>query len=372
MKTMTGPCHTSVNLPYYIGVTNRITTRSITSEYQTNMYRKSPASFHGARLALLPVLCTAPVYAADNIRYLGIASDNDNYLSRNDRHYSNALRLWMGVSGREPAKWRDWLADFIPLDHDPATREFTLSLGHSLYTPENLASPFPQPDDRPFAGWLYGELAVTAYRSGIQETLAVNAGVVGPAALGRQAQETLHDITGDVEPRGWRNQLGNEPALLLRYSRSWFPVTEQNRNMDIVPGAGASLGNVVTQASASVTIRFGNHLQEQHTPVDIQPSFSAPGGPFRSRRDHTDWMLHMTAGARLVAHNIFLDGNTFRDSFSVHRKPLVWHVAAGFDLTFGHSSLPVRLGFRAVLEGKEFHGQAHLDRHGSVNITIRY
>ena len=72
--------------------------------------------------------------------------------------------------------------------------------------------------------------------NGMEENISVSVGVVGPAALGEEAQKFIHSLSGDPKPRGWTHQLENEPALLLHYRRSWFRTVHQSNNLEMEIG----------------------------------------------------------------------------------------------------------------------------------------
>ena len=313
--------------------------------------------------------------AAQAPRFLALVSDNDNYApARQDRHYTNGLLLSFGLPKGQPSPWLDWLGRLAPLAGRVQDREYNVSLGQNLYTPEAFTSPEPIPGDRPFAGWLYGELSVTAHAPGVEERLAVNLGVVGPAAQGRRTQQLLHDISGDAAPRGWRHQLDNEPALLLRYRRSRFTrlAGSEAAGLDLVSRVGLSAGNVVTAAGAGAMLRLGSALFERDLPQRLQPGLSGNSPRFDARPGRFDWFVFAGAQGRIIAHNVFLDGNTFKDSPSVGSKPLGWDASAGLSLIFGNLPYPVMLSFTHVWRGKEFDGQEGADRFGSAQVSVRY
>ncbi len=69
--------------------------------------------------------------------------------------------------------------------------------------------------------------------------------------------------------------------------------------------------------------------------------------------------------ARLVARDVFLDGNTWVDSPSVDKWPLVGEGTAGLALRwFG-----LRLAYTYVWRSEEFHGQDGHTEFGSLNLT---
>ena len=307
--------------------------------------------------------------------FLSFISENDNYVpARQDRHYTNGFAVSLGLPGGTTSPWLDWLGNLAPVADGIDAREYNVSLGQNLYTPEEFTATQPLPDDRPFAGWLYGELSVTTRAPGIEEHLAVNLGVVGPAAQGKLAQELSHQVSGNPEPSGWDNQLDNEPALLLRYRSSRFTKLLENQpvNVDLVTRAGLSVGNVVTEAGIGAVIRFGSALLERDIPQRLQPGLSGNSLHFETRPGRFDWLVFAGAQGRVIAHNIFLDGNTFADSLSVDSKTLGWDATAGMALTFGHLPYPVMISFSHVWRGKEFDGQEGADKFGSAQLTMRF
>ena len=308
-------------------------------------------------------------------RFFSFISENDNYVpARQDRHYTNGLYLCYGLPRGHQAPWLNWLGNLTPLADRSPDREYSIAIGQNLYTPEAFTSPEAIPGDRPFAGWLYGELSVTTHSPGIEEQLAVNLGVVGPAAQGRRTQELLHDISGDLEPGGWHNQLENEPALLVRYRRSWFTAVVENQpvNMDLVTRAGLTAGNVVTEAGVGTMLRVGSTLFERDVPQRLQPGLSGNNARFDIRSGRFDWFLFAGLQGRIIAHNIFLDGNTFEDSLSVDRKTLGWDASAGISLSFGQLSHPVMFSFSFIWRGEEFDGQDGTDKFGSAQLSIQF
>ena len=52
--------------------------------------------------------------------------------------------------------------------------------------------------------------------------------------------------------------------------------------VDLIPNAGVSLGNVLTQASAGLTLRFGQDLANDYGPPRVRPAM-AGAGFFRPR-----------------------------------------------------------------------------------------
>ena len=80
------------------------------------------------------------------------------------------------------------------------------------------------------------------------------------------------------------------------------------------------------------------------------------------------WYVFAGVEGRAVAHDIFLDGNTWRDSRSVDREPLVGGASLGAVLV-----LPwARLTYTHTFRSKEFEGQCDRARFGAVSLSFRF
>jgi hypothetical protein len=79
-----------------------------------------------------------------------------------------------------------------------------------------------------------------------------------------------------------------------------------------------------------------------------------PGSDFFIPTSGFSWYLFAAVEGRAVARNIFLDGNTFEDSRSVDKKPLVGDLSAGVALFWSDD---FRMDASATYRTKEFDGQ---------------
>ena len=112
--------------------------------------------------------------------------------------------------------------------------------------------------------------------------------------------------------------------------------------------------------------RLGRRLPHDYGPPRIQPSL--PGSGFFVPQNGFGWYLFAGVEGRAVARNIFLDGNTFRDSRSVDKEPLVGDLQFGFALTWSD----VRLGYTHVLRTREFKTQGKTSEFGAVSLSIQF
>ena len=108
----------------------------------------------------------------------------------------------------------------------PPTATLPVSYWSSRFTPPTTSPTPPAPDDRPYAGYLYGGLFYQrqSYNLNGIDTLdhvQLDLGFVGPSSLAEQSPSEVHRLTGDADPQGWDFQLGDEAQIQLNLRRQW-------------------------------------------------------------------------------------------------------------------------------------------------------
>lgn len=297
---------------------------------------------------------------------LSILFENDVFF-RTDRYYTNGVALVWAPANTPAPGWIARIARWIPWFPDDGFIHHGYAFGQNMFTPTDIKIANPSPDDRPYAGWLYGT-AGGAVETGRQlDVFTITAGVVGPASRAEQTQKFVHKIVDAPKPQGWDTQLRNEPGIYATYQRSWRELSARTllgMDFDVAPHLGGALGNVYTYANAGFTLRYGNNPPRDFGPPRIQPS--VPGSAFFMPTDGFTWYLFISTEERAVARNIFLDGNTFKDSRSVRKEPFVGDVQWGLVLTL-HD---YRFSFTDVFRTHEYKSQKHTDHFGSVCVSM--
>lgn len=302
-----------------------------------------------------------------------LTSENDLF-GGTDRNYSNGLRLERVRPANQVSPGLNWVADRIPiLDLDRTELRQGFALSHTIFTPEDISAVVPDPNDRPYAAWLYGSGTVVATtRLGahqmVQDVLQVNLGIVGPSAGGEFVQENWHDLLQGVEPRGWDSQLKDEVGLEItaqRLRQFDGPDLAFGLETDFATHGGVTLGNVRTYASAGAMARIGWDLSADFGPPRIRPAL-AGAGVFRPGQPFGGYVFAGVEG-RGVARDMFLDGNLWRDSARVEdRRDLTGDLQLGFAVHQGD----VQIAFTYVHRTEEFVAQAGPQRFGAVSISI--
>jgi lipid A 3-O-deacylase len=341
------------------------------------------ASFYGITAMGEPVdptgqeLVAAPIEALNSPSLLSAVEENSRLAAHgNDRHYTNGVMLSYTTGPlSENCIWNAptrWLGEstflFHPLSPKTDDRLEWIILGQSIFTPQDHSAPDPSLNDRPYAGWLYTGLDFIQDSDAQQLTsLEFLGGIVGPWALGRETQNSVHDLFGFHSVRGWNYQLSNEFGFTASWERKWRFNHElgDGYSWEIIPDAGATAGNVFTYAEAGFLVRFGRGLKADWGPEMIRPGYSG-SSYFSGQRAGVKfgWDFFVGAQARAVALNIFLDGNTFQNSRSVVKEPVVADLIVGAEL-FSIGGL--RFGFSLVTRTPEFRKQTGMDNFGSFH-----
>lgn len=324
--------------------------------------------------ALCSLLTASPALAAmvppddDDKSILSFVLENDLF-NGTDENYTNGVRLaWSSPEQGAPG-WARWAANhLLPLSWE-GNRRISLALGQNMYTPEDKQATTPNPNDQPYAGWLYGSIGMVSDTGKRLDNIMLTLGVVGPYSYAYETQQFIHRVIDSPKPRGWGSQLKNEPGVVLTFERKWrnlYQLTPLGAGFDITPYAGGDLGNVNTDASLGASFRLGYDLPSDYGPPRIRPSL--PGSDFFTPTQKLSGYLFAGAEARAVGRNIFLDGNTFADSPSVDKKYLVGAFQAGAAVIYNNT----RISYTQVFVTREFNQQRRPEQFGALTLSYRF
>lgn len=327
----------------------------------------NPFGFALLLLTVVPVQAGAAESHSGTISYI---LENDVFYDV-DRHYTNGMGVvWVPDRDTPAPTWVMRLARLVPWFPNQGEIRHGYAVGQSAFTPDDTDVTDPPLTDRPYAGWLFGTVGVGTRTGDQLDLLVLNAGMVGPASLAKQTHQVIHGLIGASQPQGWDTQLGNELGLMATYQRSWrLPAARTliGNRLDLTPHLAATLGNVYTQANAGLTVRYGRHLPDDFGPPRIQPGLLS-SGEFTPPTDGFNWYVFAGMEGRAVARNIFLDGNTFRDSRSVDKEKLIGDLQFGLVLDWKD----IRLSYTHVLRTPEFKNQKEDDDFGAFTVSMKY
>ena len=311
-----------------------------------------------------------------------LVAENDMVV-RTDRHYTHGTKLTL--LGSEVAVARDqpgfnfpvWLAERTPdFGARPLATRLGVNLGQNIYTPTDITLATLQLQDRPYAGLLYASLLLqkrgtTGGGTALLDTWRLDLGVLGPQSQAEEAQNTVHRVRKLGTAQGWGNQLRTEPALAVRFQRTWRAAQgggPDGWGWDFLPIAALSLGNVGTYASLGGQVRAGWRLPGDFG-VQIIDSTGAPSmGRTRGETTRRGFFAFAGVEGRAVAYNAFLDGNLWQPSHHVDKFPLV--ADTKFGLVYAGRRFDVSLA--EVFRTKEFVGQREIDAFGALAVSVKW
>ncbi len=344
------------------------------------------------------VMLPAPGLCEDPTRSLATASPDQqpwtlNFYFENDlfgetdQNYTNGIRIsWVSPDldsfESSPAlpTWINRLNDqlhFFHNLHQGLQRNLVLTVGQLIYTPETINTSELLVDERPYAGYLYTGIGYHSRSQSRLDSLEIHLGMVGPSALGQDAQDFIHDLRGFDKFQGWDNQLRDEPTLNLVYEHKlvsfrnplWGTVEH-----DFIGHAGLALGTVSTYVNLGGEYRIGRDLPNDFGTSAVRPAGdnSAPGrGDPRLQAGSAliyGFHLFLAVDGRLVARDIFLDGNTWKNSHRVDKEPAVANLALGFSFLVRHW----KLSYAQVFRTREFREQPSSHEYGSLSLSYSW
>ncbi len=311
--------------------------------------------------------------AAEDVRekddkgIFNVVIENDLFAG-SDNDYTNGIRFaWISSEENMP-RWAQKVANALPLASG-GNKRISIAAGQSMFAPEDLSLSSVAVGDQPYAGWLYGSVGMVSDTGKTLDNVMLTLGVVGPLSLAEPTQKFVHHVVDSPQPNGWDNQLKNEPGIVLTYERKWrsiYEISPFGLSADVTPHAGVNLGNINTDATIGATFRLGYDLPADYGPPRIRPSL--PGSDFFIPTKELGGYLFTTISERAVAHNIFLDGNTFADSPSVDKKNFVSSLQVGAAITYEQT----RLSYTHVFMSKEYDTQKHVSAFGAVTLSYRF
>lgn len=348
----------------------------------------SAAAMRPVRLTVLVLLLAlaspgaapaAPL--ADDPGRWTLIEENDGMISHQDRHYTQGLQIdWLSpalAGGDFGDRTFDALGWLLPMYRKTAasTRRFDVTvIGQQIFTPSETHRDPPDPNDRPYAGWLYSGLGWLQENEGWSlHELELQAGIVGPAALAKQAQNGYHTIVGFRAATGWDYQLKNRGAVQLAYRwRGRVPMRfHDGYAVDFVPQLGVNLGSVMRYASGGGLLRFGNALDADYGPATMHPSLGGSDwfDPRVLGPSHFHWYLFAGGQVRNVWYNRLLDGSAERYPSGVDSRDFVFDAVAGATLVFGQR---LHASFTGTRRSPEYGGQQGYDIFGSALISYAF
>jgi lipid A 3-O-deacylase len=248
------------------------------------------------------------------------------------------------------------------------SQRMSFEIGQLIFTPNHTEIPHPVGDE-PYAGALLAGFSLLQDHNDTRSIIELQAGLVGPDALGKQVQNGFHAIIGMGANPWCCNQIQNEPVGELTGERIWRVRLGNFGGLetDVLPNITVGVGNLRDYALSGAVFRIGQGLESDFGVARVRPGMT--GGDAYTPVKPLNWYLFGGFDGQVVAHDITLDGNTFGGSASVPRNWLVGDLELGGAIMFNNW----RLSYTQVFETHTFRGeQGGLHQFGSLALSARF
>jgi len=285
-----------------------------------------------------------------------LLSDNDLYTSvTRDKYYTNGLFL----------SYR-FLKPSNSIKREKTIIEY--QLGHMMYTPLKYRIASPKAHDRPFAGFLFAKYGVSRfYKNQNVFKTAIQIGVIGPSAKGKELQSFIHNILGIIKPKGWDQQIKDAIAINFTGDYLKFLAADNTNHFDISSFNTLRVGTIFTDISTGFYSRLGfKSLQKLSNSVGFHSNLNTSTGKTTTKKES---FLYIKPMFTYVIYDATIEGSFLNDgsplTFDV--MPLKFSFEAGFRyttnrFTYGYTILFHTKKLKSVLAKKNnFYGSIHIN-----------
>lgn len=230
------------------------------------------------------------------------------------------------------------------------------TIGQNMYTPRDKKTETLIPDDRPYAGYLYGSIFNTIYfNNGNDLYIEGQLGIVGPHSYAEETQTWVHKSIGNDVPAGWDNQIPDSVTCLLigRYTTHIM----EGKYFAIDPYVATYLGNLADSINGGINLYAGYNLPKDRNNNRVIP-FKAINESVWNPYSY----LYIGIEPKLMFYNMLLED----DRFSIHPELFVYDRNAGLVIGCKYFELAFTLCFRS----KEFEEQPKPEKYASAKISV--
>lgn len=334
-------------------------------------------------LAWCPSSTTAQDMSDGRKHHIVVFLDNDVFQGT-DQQYTNGFKLTWLLPDRDDYEdytflpsWLKRAAKKLPYGDGPKFRHnIGFSLGQHMYTPRDISGEELVLDDRPYAGCTYLSLSLHNKSSSQMDAFAFSIGVVGPSSLAEETQTFIHRNIDSPIPKGWGNQLKDEPAVIVSWEHKWRAYLKEATSgfgVDIIPSVTATAGNVRVSGALSGELRFGYHVPHDfgtalNRPVSGVSALIDKEGDSSAYRPVFGAYISLGAAAYAVLRDIFLDGNTWKESHSVDKETFVSEVGWGATVYYKMVKITYSHIYRSPMYKEQDGGQSY----GALSLTFSF
>ncbi len=238
---------------------------------------------------------------------LTLTVDNDGVYGV-DQEYTSGIFLSYTSGGITPYRWAEPLS--LSTLEAPSLDKWEVSIGHKMWTPSDISQDTPQPNERPYAGYLRSEVSYISLTPQQAQRFKFMLGTTGENAFSEEMQKFVHSITKSDEPNGWAYQVENKVVGSVGYI-SHFNLIRQNftpsTEFEISNISEFNLGNYRSDASTGFMVRWGQDLANNFGSAQI--SIENPFKAGMIGASNYGWFVFGGVEGRYRFNDITIEGN---------------------------------------------------------------
>ena len=303
-------------------------------------------------IALMPALSyaqkidqTASFRSLTKESYFRFSYDND-YFSATDYYYTQGYSFELAHPGLK----RNPLNKLLPGLKD-SSDTYAIAFEHFGFSPTSIRHEEILRGDRPFAACLIlkSYKVSTDRKRRLRLSSLLSTGVMGPAAIGGEMQETIHRWIGGVEPKGWQNQIRN--GVIINYDLNLEKAAFTSKYLNINYNGNLRVGTLNTKLQSGATVVVGRYANTFDLKLKKKYKFYVFSQPL----------------VNLIAHDATLQGDFFTKSPYTIKSSAVKRVNLQHNFGAIVQLNKVYLEYYKTFIGKEFEtGKSH--RWGGLKI----
>lgn len=304
-------------------------------------------------LLVIAIMISILAFGQQKNTEIGITTDNDLYTSsRNDKYYTNGLEVFYRFLSKNKKK-----------EVNKGITE--IRIGQYIYTPRFLNSPRKEIMDRPFAGYLFGEIGKNIfYRNESVFKIDLQIGVVGPNSFAKETQKSFHDLVGYKVVRGWEYQIKSTLAVQSHFlfSKNIFS-KKNNKIVDFHFQSEANLGTIFTGGSAGFMTRIGF--------LKLIPMYDSNfyGGSIRSKAK--EFYFYIAPSINYQLYDATIEGSLFNNNSPVTYGLVPFRFNGEAGLKYRRNNL--NLAYSFVYRGKEVRNKDNKGYfYGSISVSFLF
>lgn len=261
------------------------------------------------------LLNTSFVLAEENsfIKMASFTYENDSVYGK-DSYYSNGLQFYFSTNNKEK---------------NNKLHSYSFGIGQKMFTPYEIEDKNFNPNDRPYAGYLYGFLNKNIFHDNTMDTIGLSLGTTGPNSLAEEVQKDIHSMIKSPEPQGWDYQIDNQILFSLHLKRNMeiFSTNTHQYDWKIFTKLELNLGTPTTSIVPSIEFRYGWNLGNDflankitETPQDL------------ILNEGTSYYAFLELMPMAVLYDTFLDEDEVKSGYktNIEREWFQYQIMLGF------------------------------------------